>query len=290
MPYHTEGDKDKMEYHAMHSSTEEVPRFFDPNDLAFGSYGKHIDKYLGRSPADGPPGYIFQKVTYQATPLASKGSVAGMYKMSPSHAGFIFHNAENTEEKRINEDGANFALANDPAPLGIASQAKLVPGDMILGSILQLVDGRSSDYRTGLINAGLVANNNGEPNEYGPEISGQPGAKILSSAISGGKSASPVSLVGCSVASPNLNVYRPVVVATAASDLSPIEVGAPISAISVSGISPTSNSDQIKFNLHVYALVGAREGTVSHYTQPDPTFTMQCLTKQMAEHPVSMVY
>lgn len=268
---------------------ESIPMLFDPKDLAQGTYGIHIDKYLGRSPSDGPAGYIFQKVTYSAGAVASKTNVAGMYKVSPDHMGYIYHDAETGSEVRINGDGADLAGSADPTPAGISGEAKLVPGDMILGAILQLVDTRSSDNRTGFVTAGLVSNDSATPDTYGPELANNPGTFITGSAISGGRTHAANGLLACSVASPNLNIYSPTIVATAASDLSPAAIGAPINAINVSGISG-STSSQVRFVLNVYALVGARQKTISHYTQPDPSFKMECLTRQFAEHPVSMVH
>uniref|UniRef100_A0A2V0RIF3 Uncharacterized protein n=1 Tax=viral metagenome TaxID=1070528 RepID=A0A2V0RIF3_9ZZZZ len=358
--------------------SDEIPTFFDPKDLAMGSYGVHIDKYLGRSPCDGPPGYVFQKVTYSAGAIADETNVAGVYKLCPDHMGYIYHgrsasftvpasdvsttqdriaitkhgfllndvvtytfdegttpisttsgplvNGQNyfvagtvntnnfqiseteggtpldidgsgndtqvfefNNEVRINQDGADLSGNTDPTPSGISGEAKLVPGDMILGAILQLVDTRSSDNRTGFVTAGLVSNDSASPDSYGREIASDPSNFVLGSSISGGKSMAAMDLKACSVASPNLSIYKPVTVATASLDLAPAEIGAPINAINVSGISAGS-STQIRFQLHVYALVGARQKTVSHYTQPDPTFTMSCLTRQFTEHPVSMIH
>uniref|UniRef100_A0A2V0RAW1 Uncharacterized protein n=1 Tax=viral metagenome TaxID=1070528 RepID=A0A2V0RAW1_9ZZZZ len=275
---------------------ESIPMFFDPKDLAQGSYGVHIDKYLGRSPSDGPAGYIFQKVTYSAGAVASKTNVAGMYKVSPDHMGYIYHDAdgspssaETTGELRINEDGADLA-SGDVNPQGISGEARLVPGDLILGAILQLIDGRAGDNRTGFVTAGLVSNESATPDAYGPNLANDPSTFITGSAISGGRTHAASGLQACSVASPNLNIYNPTIVQTATGELAPGQIGAPINAINISGISPNSTSSQVRFVLNVYALVGARQKTISHYTQPDPSFKMECLTRQFAEHPVSMVH
>uniref|UniRef100_A0A2V0RBF0 Uncharacterized protein n=1 Tax=viral metagenome TaxID=1070528 RepID=A0A2V0RBF0_9ZZZZ len=440
------------------SSEERIPPMYDPMDLANGSYGKHIEKYLGRSPIDGPPGYVFQKVTYSAGSAAGKSAVAGMYKLCPDHMGYIYNNSDsvmtiptsavdisivvvvptgnvdagnnvigasasldivvgdyvtyNAEggatmgglvdgktyyvnyrngatfavsettagpsyatiditstgnssqtftfngtvtstahgliagetvvyssngtaigglvdgttyfvhfatanlftlaltlagrpilltstgnatqtfthdgEIRINQDGADLASGNDPTPAGISGEAKLVPGDMILGSILQLIDTRSTENRTGFVTAGLVSNDSATPDSYGPELATDPSTFITGSAISGGKTHSAARLSALSVASPNLSIYSPTIVSTAVNDLAPASIGAPINAINVSGIS-SGQSNQIRFNLTIYALVGARQKTISHYTQPDPSFRMSCLTRQYAEHPVSLI-
>jgi hypothetical protein len=192
-------------------------------------------------------------------------------------------------EVRINQDGADFPGTSDPTPAGISGEAKLVPGDMILGAILQLVDTRSSDNRTGFVTAGLVSNDSATPDQYGPDLANDPSNFITGSAISGGRTHAAYGLKACSVASPNLNIYSPTIVATAVDDISPASIGAPINAINVSGIQ-ASTSNQIRFVLNVYALVGARQKTISHYTQPDPSFKMECLTRQFAEHPVSMLH
>jgi hypothetical protein len=354
---------------------KEIPQMFDPLDLAHGSYGVHVDKYLGRSPCDGPPGYIFQKVTYSAGAIVSKTSIAGMYKLCPDHMGYIYHsnslgiiistsdvntstdkitynshgfqdgvaltytseggtaitglvngtiyyvvnasdnafqlsatfggsainltgtgnNAQKLtptgtgSEVRINQDGADLSGTSDPTPSGISGEAKLVPGDMILGAILQLVDTRSSDNRTGFVTAGLVSNDSASPDSYGPDLASDPSTFITGSSISGGKTHAAMGLTACSVASPNLNIYSPSIVATAVNDLAPAAIGAPINAINVSGVT-ASTSNQIRFTLNVYALVGARQKTISHYTQPDPDFKMECLTRQFAQHPVSMIH
>jgi hypothetical protein len=286
------GEGDIEERYAAKSS---IPTFYDPADLARGSYGIHVDKYLGRSPCDGPPGYIFQKITYSAGATSDSvdpiTNVAGMYKLSPDHQGYIYHDNEDNTEVRINQDGADLSGTNDPTPSGLPNtEAKLQPGDMILGAILQLVDTRANDDRTGFVTAGLVSNDSSSPDVYGPELSNDPSNAITGSAISGGKTSAATNLVSCSVASPNLSIYSPVIVATAALDLAPQSVGAPINAINVSGITGSTTSSQIRFTLHVYALVGARQRTVSHYTQPDPSFKMECLTRQLAEHPVSMIF
>jgi hypothetical protein len=292
MPYHAKYDDEENEADKdlSYMAKTKIPMLYDPMDLARGSYGIHVDKYLGRSPCDGPAGYIFQKVTYSAGAVSSKTNVGGSYKLSPDHLGFIYHDNETGTEVRINEDGADKAGGGDPDPAGISGEAKLVPGDMILGAILQLVDTRSADNRTGFVTAGLVSNDSAVPDAYGPELSNDPSNFITGSSISGGKTSAANGLVSCSVASPNLNIYSPVVVATAETDLAPAAVGAPINAITVSGVSPAGTSNQIRFNLHVYALVGARQKTISHYTQPDPSFRMECLTRQFAEHPVSMIH
>lgn len=272
---------------------EPIPMYFDPKDLANGTYGVHVDKYLGRSPCDGPAGYIFQKVTYSAGAVASKTNVAGMYKLSPDHLGYIFHDNENNTEVRINHDGVDSAGSDDPAPDGTTltnmGEAKLVSGDMVLGAILQLVDTRSSDNRTGFVTAGLVSNDSAVPNTYGPELSNDPSNFITGSAISGGRTHAANGLLACSVASPNLNIYSPTVLSTLTGDLAPASIGAPINAINVSGCTGSSSS-QVRFVLNIYALVGARQKTISHYTQADPSFKMECLTRQFAEHPVSMVH
>jgi hypothetical protein len=268
-----------------HGGNPSIPMFFDPEDLARGSYGPHIDKYLGRSPIDGPPGFIFQKVTYSAAADSGKTNVAGIYKLCPDHNGYIYHDAETGTENLINEDGADASA--DPSTMG---EAKLVSGDRILGAILQLVDTRSSDNRTGFVTAGLVSNDSAVPDTYGPEIANDPSNFITGSAISGGRTAAANGLKALSVASPNLNIYSPAIVAVEASDLAPASIGTPLNAINVSGVSPTGNSNQIRFVLNVYALVGARQKTISHYTQPDPSFRMECLTKQFCEHPVSVIH
>jgi hypothetical protein len=362
----------KMALEKLSMGKDKIPMFFDPDDLAKGSYGVHIDKYLGRSPSDGPAGYVFQKVTYSAGAIVNKGNIAGMYKLCPDHMGYIYHEGSTvltiatsdvttgtdtitatahglldgekvvyaanggtvmagladgvryfivnkatnsfklaataggsainitgtgnsaqtltvSNEVRINQDGADLSGASDPTPSGISGEAKLVPGDMILGAILQLLDTRSSDNRTGFVTAGLVSNDSAVPDSYGAELASDPSNFITGSAISGGRVHAAAGLKACSVASPNLNIYSPTIVATAQSDLSAAQIGAPINAINVSGVQLT-DSNQIRFVLNVYALVGARQKTISHYTQPDPAFKMECLTRQFAEHPVSMTH
>jgi hypothetical protein len=269
--------------YAMHTGKSED--FYDPEDLVRGSYGIDVDKYLGRSPVDGPPGYVFQKVSYSAAADNSHASVAGMYKLCSDHNGYIYHDSQTSGENLINQDGA------DPGANATSlGEAKLVSGDRILGAILQLIDTRSSENRTGQVTAGLVSNASATPDTYGPEISGNPGSFVAGSAISGPRISAAAGLSGCAVASPNLNIYSPTQVAVETSDLGPADIGAPIHAISVSGIGTPGTSGQIRFALHVYALVGARQKTVSHYAQPDPSFRLSCLTKKFCKHPVAMVY
>jgi hypothetical protein len=258
--------------------------FFNEADLATGSYGIDIDKYLGRSPADGPPGYVFQKVSYTATAAASKDTVSGSYKNTPDHTGLIYGSSGGSFDATqlyINKD----AGGQDPASLG---EARLQTGDYVLGSILQLIDGRATDSRTGTIIAGLVSNDSAVQDTYGTDLTLNPSEFVLSSSIGGGKVFAADSIRHVSVASPNLNIYAPVKIATTAGDLAPAEIAAPINAITCTGVG-NSVSIQIRFVLHVYALIGARQKTVSHYTQPDPSFTMSCLTKKIARHPVNAV-
>jgi hypothetical protein len=300
-----------MEYNAMHkdydgldsamgsygtkSQQDVIPKYFDPEDLARGSYGIHVDKYLGRSPSDGPPGFIFRKVSYNAAAVSNNSKIAAMYKACSDHMGYIYQGPNTAAEVRINNDGADRGgtdTTNVDGSLN-ASEAKLIPGDYILGAILHLIDGRATDTRTGYISAGFVSNDSSEPDTYGTELRDDPSNFITGSSISGGKTASASSVKALSVASPNLNIYAPYRVATAGqdatADLAPAPVANPINAINISGVG-TAQSGSIRFGLTVYALVGARQKTVAGYTSPDPDFKMSCLTRQTAVHPVSIVY
>jgi hypothetical protein len=276
-----------MEYssytHDEQKSNVEDP-FYLESDLALGTYGPDVDKYLGRSPADGPPGYVFQKVSYTSVADASKDTVAGSYKNSPDHSGLIYGSSGNTFDATqifINKD----AFGQDASTLG---EARLQSGDYVLGSILQLIDGRATDSRTGTVIAGLVSNDSAVEDTYGEDLTLNPSEFVLSSAIGGGRVFAADSVRHISVASPNLNIYTPVKIRNTSGDGAAAEIGAPINAITCTGVTPGS-SGQIRFVLHVYALVGARQKTVSHYTQPDPSFTMGCLTKKIARHPVNAV-
>uniref|UniRef100_A0A2V0RHT7 Uncharacterized protein n=1 Tax=viral metagenome TaxID=1070528 RepID=A0A2V0RHT7_9ZZZZ len=254
-------------------------KFYDPKDLAEGSFGTSVDKYLGRSPFDGPSGYVFRKIQYTASADASKTNLAGIYKTGVLHRGHIYHDAENGTENIINEDQAGGG--------GITGESKLQPGDIVLGAILQIIDGRGADNRTGIITGGLVANDSSSPDTYGPEISNQNGTFVIGSAISGAKSMSAGEKM-MSVCTPNLDIYNSPRISTLSGDLGPQDVAAPLLAINVSGCTG-SFSSQIRFVLHVYALCGARQKAVSAYKEPDMEFSLSCLTKKVAPHPVSIV-
>jgi hypothetical protein len=277
-------------FYAKHEDQDDLT--YDPEDIARGSYGIDVDKYLGRSPIDGPPGYVFQKVTYSSQGVAggSNTNIAGVYKLCTDHNGYIYHSdgsSGGSSEVLINQDGADSGV--DPDKLASMGEAKLVSGDRILGAILQLIDTRNSDNRTGMVTAGLVSNESAVPDTYGRDIARDPGNFVGGSAISGARTSAANGLVACAVASPNLNIYSPSKVAVETNDLGETDIGAPINAISISGING-SQANQIRFTLNVYALVGPRQKTISHYTQPDPSFRLECLTKKFCKHPVSMLY
>lgn len=306
---HREAQEDEAEYKRRDREIDEFwyddyqfqkkhgySQYFDGEDLARGSFGKHVDKYLGKSPCDGPSGYIFRKVTYTATAAANNTKVVGVYKTSSDHMGHIYGGPGTTAEVRINQDGADRGTGTtDPSGLLLTAlgEAKLVSGDYILGSILTLVDGRSNDKRTGYISAGLASHPSAEPDTYGTDMMDDPSQFITSSSISGGKHASAASAKAVSVCTPNLNIHAPYRVATAglnaSADLNQVPLAEPLSAINVSGID-ANQSTQIRFELTVYALVGPRNRNVTAYVAPDTRFKMSCLTKQVATHPVTIIY
>lgn len=272
------------------------PKYFPVEDLARGSFGKQVDQYLGKSPCDGPAGYIFRKVTYTAAAAANNTKVVGVYKTSSDHMGHIYGGPGTTGEVRINQDGADRGTGvTDPdgALLTALGEAKLVSGDYILGSILTLVDGRSYDKRTGYISAGLASHPSAEPDTYGTDMMNDPSQFITSSSISGGKNVSASSAKAVSVCTPNINIHAPFRVATAglnsSADLNQVPLAEPLSAINVSGVS-AADSVGIRFELTVYALVGPRNRNVTAYVSPDTKFKLSCLTKQVADHPVSIIY
>lgn len=275
--------------------------FFHEKDLAFGTFGYDIDKFLGRSPIDGPPGYVFRKIAYTAVAAGSKTTLAGWYRTDALHQGYIYHNNETGTEVLINKDGIDATTA-EKAALG---EASLQNGDYILGSILQLVDGRGPDNRTGIITAGLVSTDKVFKDDVGVDLANNPGAFIQGSAIGGARAFAAGETRTCSVASPNLNVYHAVRVrdnvgydvesltsgtidGVIDTDLRVnIDKSAPIHAINVSGIGGTE-SNQIRYVLNMYALVGPRVKSVSSYTGADPSFKLSDLARKSCRHPVAI--
>lgn len=288
--------RDDEEYMALERS-----KFFHEKDLAFGSYGYDVDKYLGRSPIDGPPGYVFRKISYTATALSSKTNVAGWYRTDALHQGYIYHDGETGTESIINHDGIDATTAQK-STLG---EASLQSGDYILGTILQLVDGRGPDNRTGIVTAGYVSSDKTSKDGVGVDLSSNPGAFIQGSAIGGSRSFAAGETHTCAVTTPNLNIYHAIRVmdnvgydtnsltdntdGTIDTDLRVhYTKSAPIQAINLSGLG-AGQSNEIRFVLNVYALVGPRVRSVSAYTGADPSFTLSDLAKKSARHPVAIV-
>jgi hypothetical protein len=276
-------------------------KFFNEKDLAFGSYGYDVDKYLGRSPIDGPPGYIFRKISYTATALGTKTNVAGWYRNDALHQGYIYHDGETGTEAIINHDGID-ATTDQKSTLG---EASLRSGDYILGTILQLVDGRGPDNRTGVVTAGYVTTDKAAKDDIGVDLTDSPGTFIQGSAIGGARAFAAGETHTCSVASPNLNIYHAVRVksnvgydtnlltsdddGTIDSDLRVhLDKSAPIHAINISGLAE-GQSSSVRFVLNVYALVGPRVRSVSAYAGADPSFKLTDLTRKVARHPVAIV-
>jgi hypothetical protein len=247
--------------------------FFNESDLANGSFGPEVEKYLGKSPVDGPPGYTFRKIVSIVTAPANKTKIAAVYK----------YDANNHAVVRANDDTV--------AVLGLAQNGStptnntLLPGDYVLGAILQLTDGRSDDKRSGTITAGLAANDAAALATFANDIVDNPSSAISSVSVGGARTVSASTTRQLSVCTPNINIHMPPLVNN---DAEVNYTSAPILAINITGFS-ADTTENCRGVLTQYALCGPRDSGVESVSAYDPEFKLSCLTAKVAKHPVSVI-
>lgn len=254
-------------------------QYYDPAELAQGSYGECVDKYLGKIPIDGPDGYVFRKVTYEVN-AQSATEVLGTFRKGPVHRGIVsMINGSTRTTVNINEDQQGGA--------GISSQNKLVDGDIPLGAILSVSDGREDDIRSGIITCGKVPVSattvNASNVHYGVFTAGNDTNTIATTATGGSKSFAANSVRGVSVCDRSLDVYNSHHVHTIAAD---DIIAAPALSIAVEGIT-AADAVKIKYTLTVYCLMGPRPTGLIEPSTPDPSFKLSDITRKTAKHAVN---
>uniref|UniRef100_A0A2V0RBM5 Uncharacterized protein n=1 Tax=viral metagenome TaxID=1070528 RepID=A0A2V0RBM5_9ZZZZ len=275
-----------MEYMSIsENKSNESSKYYDSADLANGSYGAPIDKYIGKSPIDGPDGYVFRKITY-LNQAASADAVTGTFQAGPLARGTTsMLNGTTRSVSTINNDQLSGG--------GISGDEKLVPGDIILAAILNVIDGRPDDKRSGQIAGGIVPTSaisvNSGNVHYGvfPAAAGGDQSTIVSTAIGGGKAVAAHSVKSFSVCNRSFDTLSPYRFENTVADVAMF--AAPVHAVAITGISTAADAANIYHRLTIYALCGARPAGLSHPEFPDPDFTLSCLNKKVAEHTVNML-
>lgn len=234
-----------------------------------GSYGPEIDKFLGKSPIDGPAGYKFMKLRYKTLPN-SAGSLVATYRRGPLHRGVIsMLNTGTRTSKNINEDQQGGS--------GISTEIKLVDGDIILAAILSCNDGRNYNARSGTYAAGITPVANATvltSNTHYGVFSTDNLSPIVATAIGGGTvlACAGARKIACCHSNFVINNAHHVHTITAG-DI----VAEPALAIGVGPFATNTDAVQMEVDLTVYALVGPRVNGFTTMNTVDPNFHLDDL-------------
>lgn len=236
-----------------------------------GSYGPHIDKYLGKSPVDGPPGYKLMRLRYK-TPANAATSLVATYRRGPLHRGIIsMLNGGVRTNKNINEDQQGGA--------GIATEIKLVDGDIVLAAILTMNDGRNYNQRQGTFAAGITPISSTVPlaaNIHYGVFATDNSQPIVATALGGGTTVSCASTKKIACCHPNFVVYNPHHVHAVATDEILSE---PALSISANSFVAAGDATSMEVELTVYALVGPRVTGFTSMNTIDLKFRLSDLCK-----------
>jgi hypothetical protein len=231
-------------------------------------FGPEIDRYLGRCPYDGPgPGYVLNKITYEKS-FNNAAELHASYRVTPDHIGVVgnFLNGARSVEA-INEDQVGGA--------GISNEARLVPGDYILGAVLVGIDSRVVNQRVGTVTAGVVPVSSGVRASggavmYGSFTGAEDKAIILTTALQGAVTNNVLRTNYAIAHTGGLNMINPPRLGSVLTN----EQAAPSLSVIYSGV-PRSMAFHVKAKLIVYALTAQRSTGVSNASPPDPTFSLE---------------
>lgn len=275
-------------YVAMDHSYEAMSvdeNYFDENDLAKGTYGEDIDKYLGKIPIDGPDGFIFRKVTYENN-ASSSTECLGTFRADASYRGVItMMNGGTRTDKTINDDARGGSA--------LSGQNRLRSGDIILASILEVIDGREEDVKSGAISGGFVPISSVDVNSgnfhYGVFSPGNDSNIIITTSVGGSKTFAANRVSAFSVANRSFDIYNaPRKGSDALGGTDNDTLAVPAHAIAIDGMT-ASDAIKVKYKLTVYALMGARNSGLIEPGSPDPDFKLECLIKKRAKHHVNVI-
>jgi hypothetical protein len=230
-----------------------------------GDLSPKIMRMIGQVPVEAPTGFQLRKIEY-SVPLDACNDFVATYRLDGRNQGkIVMIGGANRSYKNINEDGAGGS--------GITDDHKLVEGDMIIGAVLRVVDGRNDQSRTGTVSAGIV-----------PAASKDAATAIGTANVSNtilqmyGKFANPRTTIAAeSVGAPLMgpsNSCTSFGVADFARDTAFIKtcdldtasdsyldtLADPVLAVSVQGIADKTDAPNIIVHLSVYALLGPRDG------------------------------
>jgi hypothetical protein len=230
-----------------------------------GNFSPMVMRMIGRVPIEAPTGFQLRKIEY-SVPLNACNDFVATYRLDGRNQGkIVMISTGSRSYKNINEDGAGGS--------GIADDHKLVEGDMIIGAILRVVDGRNDQSRTGTVSAGIVpvATSNAET-ALGTSGTSDTILQMY------GKFANPRTAIAAeSIGAPLMgpsNSCTTFGVADFARDPAFIKtcdldtasnsyldtLADPVLAVSVQGIATASDATNIIVHLSVFALLGPRDG------------------------------
>jgi len=232
--------------------------------LLNGDLSPRIMAMIGVVPVEAPTGFQLRKIEYSVQLDACTDFVAG-YRLDGRNQGKIcMISTGNRSYKNINDDGAGGS--------GITSDHKLLAGDIIIGAVLRVSDGRNESTRTGTIAAGIVpvaqleaetATGTSGVSDTTLQMYGKfstPRTTITSECI-GTSLTGPcnhISQFGVVDFAHNPAFYKTVDLDTAANSYA--DFADPVLTVSVQGIATPADATNVIVHLSVYALLGPRDG------------------------------
>lgn len=251
--------------------------------LLNGDLSPNVMALIGRVPQEAPTGFQVRKIEYSVQLDACNDFVA-TYRLDGRNQGRIcMISSGDRSYKHINTDGAG--------SVGISGDQKLLEGDIIIGAILRVSDGRNESTRTGSVSAGIV-----------PVAQAEAETALGTSGVSDtilqayGKFSNPRTTItseciGTPLTGPCNNLsqfgvvdfardpafYKTVDLDTATHSFHD-SLADPTFAVSVQGIATAADATHIIVHLSVYALLGPRDGQ-HNIPNRSSTCTLKCFEK-----------
>lgn len=253
--------------------------YIDERDILRGSFGPEVDALIGKSPINGPDGYTFRKITYSVVSAAG-AAVLFTFKVDRLARGtaHVMSAVSVRTTTEINADQQGGA--------GITTDNKLVTGDLILASILRCEDGRSVNSKQGTITGSIMTGSATTVNSANVSYGTFP-ASVDQQAVQHQYGAH-VRTVTCAespvvaVCNTHFNIYSSPMFSVTTSHT---EISAPILSIGVGGFAATTDAQQVRATLTIYALCGPRPNGMANVPK-DPSFRLQDLERFNVKNPV----
>uniref|UniRef100_A0A2V0RLS3 Uncharacterized protein n=1 Tax=viral metagenome TaxID=1070528 RepID=A0A2V0RLS3_9ZZZZ len=269
-----------------HAYTDDKDIHIDAFDVHNGTLGAKIDGMVGTSPKGAPAGFVLRKLEYEVTPGASDFFVA-TYRMTDRHIGSLLtKNGATIAVGVVNKDAATATSGEYAA---IAPQ-RVKDGDIVVATILRVIDGRPNVEKAGHFAVGLVPCVDPSPSasaHYGAFTGDAPSTSIIGNAIGGS------ARVAASTVQKNVAIVQ---VAEDAAYFKHVDRDTATGAYKEDGVTPImaiaaegyTSADAAKFRvlMTAYVLCGPRDEDHSHPGRSRSSHSMKCFTNLVQNSPI----